>query len=214
MTLLEVIIATAILGIVVTFVMTGFSAMQSSEATDDIKLQNLDEARLLMDTVSKDIRTATYLQAGTAAFTVADVTHIQFYANLYTTTQPNLVDIAINTSNPNTPYLVETITQPDPGSNPPTFTGKGSTQQRFVGKYAVNNAANPLFTFFDSSGAQINPPTGQTALATSQLISINSVHINLSVRKSTNRSIPATTLTNTVTLPNLYYNVQPSPTPT
>ena len=47
-----------------------------------------------------------------------------------------------------------------------------------------------------------------------QLISINSVKINLSVRKSTSRAIPATTLINTVTLPNLYYVVQPSPTPT
>jgi len=218
MTVLEVIIATAILSIVVAFVMTGFSSFQSSAATDDLKLQNLDEARLLMDTVSKDIRTATYVQSGSPAFSTADVTHIIFTANLLTTTYPNQVEIYIDTTDPNTPYLVEKVRTPDPGSCATTCTYTGATGSvtttRFVGKYVTNNASNPLFTFYDSNGAQIIPPTGQTALSSTQLIQINSVKINLSVRKGTSRAIPATTLINTVTLPNLYYVVQPSPTPT
>jgi len=218
MTVLEVIIATAILSIVVAFVMTGFSAFQSSEATDNIKLQNLDEARLLMDTVSKDLRTAAYVQSGSPAFTTADVTHVVFTANLLTTTDPNQVEIYIDTTNPNTPYLVETIRTPDPGScsTSCTYTGAAgsSTTTRFVGKYVTNNSTNPLFTYYDSNGAKLIPPVGQTALSSSQLIQINSIKINLSVRKGTSRAIPATTLINTVTLPNLYYVVQPSPTPT
>lgn len=218
MTVLEVIIATAILSIVVAFVMTGFSAFQSAQATDDIKLQNLDEARLLMDTVSKDLRTATYVQAGSPAFTTADVTHVVFTANLLTTTDPNQVEIYIDTTNPNTPYLVEKVETPDPGScaTSCTYTGApGSvTTTRFVGKYVTNNSSNPLFTYYDSNGVQLIPPSGQTALSSSQLIQINSIKINLSVRKGTSRTIPSTTLVNTVTLPNLYYVVQPSPTPT
>ena len=219
MTVLEVIIATAILSIVVAFVMTGFSSFQSSAATDDLKLQNLDEARLLMDTVSKDIRTAAYVQAGSPAFTTADVTHVIFTANLLTTTYPNQVEIYIDTTVPSTPYLVEKITTPDPGSCATlcTYTGAAGsvTTTRFVGKYVTNNASNSLFIYYDSNGAQIIPPTGQTALTCpSQCLKINSIKINLSVRKGTSRAIPATTLINTVTLPNLYYAVQPSPTPT
>jgi prepilin-type N-terminal cleavage/methylation domain-containing protein len=219
MTVLEVIIATAILGIVVAFVMTGFSAFQSSEATDDLKLQNLDEARLLMDTVSKDIRTAAYVQAGSPAFTTADATHVIFTANLLTTTNPNQVEIYIDTTDPNTPYLVEKIRTPDPNSCLTLCTYNGvagsTTTTRFVGKYVTNNAGNPLFTYYDSNGAKIVPPVGQTALTCpAQCLQINSIKINLSVRKGTSRTIPSTTLVNTVTLPNLYYAVQPSPTPT
>ena len=218
MTVLEVIIATAILSIVIAFVMTGFSSFQSSEATDDIKLQNLDEARLLMDTVSKDIRTATYVQSGSPAFTLADVTHVIFTANLLTTTNPNQVEIYIDLTDPNTPYLVEKVRTPDPGSCATlcTYTGAAGsvTSTRFVGKYVTNNASNPLFIYYDANGVQITPPSGQTALSSTQLIQINSIKINLSVRKGTSRAIPATTLINTVTLPNLYYAVQPSPTPT
>jgi len=219
MTVLEVIIATAILSIVVAFVMTGFSSFQSAATTDDLKLQNLDEARLLMATLTKDIRTATLLQSGTSPFTIADVTHMQFYGNLMTTSDPNQVEIYIDTTNPNTPYLVEKMTTPDPGTGgtsgfPPAYTGRGTTTTRFVGKYVVNDSSNPLFTYFDSNGHQLIPPTGQTALSAAQLIKVNSIGINLSVRKSTSRAVPPTTLISSVTLPNIYYNVGPSPTPT
>ena len=40
--------------------------MQSAATTDDIKLQNLDEARTLMDNMTKDIRTATLLPVPSA----------------------------------------------------------------------------------------------------------------------------------------------------
>ena len=52
-TLTEVVIVTAILSIVMTFVTAGFVSMQSAATTDDIKLQNLDEARQLMDNMTR-----------------------------------------------------------------------------------------------------------------------------------------------------------------
>lgn len=217
-TVMEVIITTAILSVVVTFVTSGFVSMQSAATTDDIKLQNLDEARQLMDTMTKDIRTATLLpvQTATSPFTVADRSAMQFYANLLTTGSANRVDLYIDSTNPNAPRLIEKITPPDANSNPPTWAPGGTPAIRYVGQYVVNGTGiytTPLFQYYDSNGVLLVPPVGQTALDPTQFPSIAAVQVTLSVRKSTNRAIPATTLMNRVTLPNVYYSVEASPTP-
>jgi type II secretory pathway pseudopilin PulG len=218
-TLTEVVMVTAILALVVTFVTSGFVSMQSAATTADIKLQNLDEARTLMDNMTKDIRTATLLPipSATSPFTLADQSSMQFYANLMTTGSPNRVDLYVDSTNPNAPRLIEKLTPPKPGSNPPTWIPTGGTPAvRYVGQYVVNGTGiytTPLFTYYDSSGTQLTPPVGQTMLDPSQFPSIASVKVTLSVRKSTSRAIPATTLVNQVTLPNIYYSVDASPTP-
>jgi type II secretory pathway pseudopilin PulG len=218
-TITEVVIVTAILAIVMTFVTAGFVSMQSAATTDDIKLQNLDEARTLMDNMTKDIRTATLLPvpSATSPFTLADVNKMQFYANLMTTGSPNRIDLYVDPTNPNAPRLYEKVTPPTPNSNPPNWTPGGTPFTRYVGQYVVNGTSaqypTPLFQYFDRSGVQLNPPVGQTALDPSQFASIYSVLVTLAVRKSTQRAIPATTLVNQVTLPNIYYSVDVSPTP-
>ena len=218
-TLTEVVIVTAILAIVMTFVTSGFVSMQSAATTDDIKLQNLDEARTLMDNMTKDIRTATLLPVPSAVspFTKADVNSMQFYANLMTTGSPNRVDLYVDYSNPNSPRLFEKLTPPTPNSNPPNWSPGGTPFTRYVGQFVVNGTSSkyptPLFQYFDSSGVLISPPVGQTALDPSQFAKIYSVLVTLSVRKSTQRSIPASTLVNQVTLPNIYYSTDVSPTP-
>jgi type II secretory pathway pseudopilin PulG len=218
-TVTELVIVTAILSIVLTFVTAGFVSMQSAATTDDIKLQNLDEARQLMDNMTKDIRTATLLPvpSATSPFTKADVNAMQFYANLMTTASPNRIDLYVDYTNPSAPRLFEKVTPPTPNSNPPNWTPGGTPVTRYVGQYVVNGTSalypTPLFQYYDRSGALLVPPSGQTALDPTQFPSIYSVLVTLSVRKSTQRSIPATTLVNQVTLPNIYYSVDVSPTP-
>ena len=121
MTLTEVVMVTSILAVVMGFVMTGFVSMQSAATTADIKLQNLDEARVLMDNMSKDIRTATLLPnpGATSPFTLADQSSMTFYANLMTTAAPNRVELYVDSTNPNAPRLIEKLTPPDPASGPP-----------------------------------------------------------------------------------------------
>src|SRR5262249_62293862 len=121
-TLTELVIVTAILSIVMTFVAAGFVSMQSAVATDDIKLQNLDEARTLMDNMTKDIRTATLLPvpSATSPFTIADVNKMQFYANLMTTGSPNRIDLYVDYTVPPSPRLIQRVTPPTPNSHPPT----------------------------------------------------------------------------------------------
>jgi type II secretory pathway pseudopilin PulG len=220
MTVTEIVMVTAILALVMSFVMRGFVSMQSAVAIDDIKLQNLDEARTLMDNMTKDIRTATLLPvpSATSPFTLADQSAMQFYANLMTTQQPNRVDLYVDSTNPNAPRLIEKLTPPDPGTNPPVWSNppKGTPAVRYGGQYVVNGTGiytTPLFTYYDASGTQLVPPVGQTYLSSTQFASISSVRVTLSVRKATSRAIPATTLVNQVTLPNIYYSVDASPTP-
>ena len=124
MTLTEVVMVTSILAVVMGFVMSGFVSMQSAATTADIKLQNLDEARTLMDNMTKDIRTATLLPvpSATSPFTDAEQSKMQFYANLMTTGMPNRVDLYVDTTNPNAPRLIEKLTPPDPGTNPPVWS--------------------------------------------------------------------------------------------
>ena len=67
---------------------TLYSWMFSSQNTvldTSERLRNLDEARTLMATMTKDIRTAVRTEAGTSPFLVADKENSSFYANLDTT---------------------------------------------------------------------------------------------------------------------------------
>jgi hypothetical protein len=117
------------------------------------------------------------------------------------------VDLSIDTTVPTAPMLVEKVTAPDPGSNPPTFTTQ-SPVTRLVGRYVTNTTANPLFTFYDATGTAMTAPvTG------SNLLAIRQVGINLQVRKSVQEYLPSTTLTTTVSMPNVYYNIVASPSP-
>ena len=78
---------------------TLYSSMYSSQNTvldTSERLRNLDEARTLIVTITKDIRTAVRTEAGTSPFLKADKEEVVFYANLETTAAPKLVRIFID----------------------------------------------------------------------------------------------------------------------
>ncbi len=207
MSIVELVVAMALMGLIMTFIIAGFASFQNQTTSEDLRLQNLDDARVIMDAVSKDIRTATMLTAGTAPFVVADSTHVTFYGNLNTTTGPKKIDLSIDTTNPSAPVLVEKVQAADPGSNPPTYTTQ-TPVTRLVGKYVTNNSSSPLFTFYDSQGNALAAP-----VSSANRLTISQVGITLQVRKSVNVYLPATTLVTKVSMPNVYYNVQESPSP-
>jgi hypothetical protein len=205
-------VSLTILSIVLAAVIQGFISMQFAATGADLRLQNLDQARVLMDTVSKDLRTAAVLQAGTPPFTLAAGTHVTFYANLYTTTAPSRVDIYVDGTDPKAPKLIESVTPADPNSDPPTYLTQ-PPKVRLVGEYVANAPTNPIFRFYDVNQVEItNGPPG-TALTSDQMLQIRSVGITLSIRKSTHLTVKPTTLVNRVGLPNVFYSVQASPTP-
>lgn len=209
--LVEMVIVTAVLGVVLAIAFGGFSAMSIESSGADARLQNLDEARVLMANTTRDLRTATPLTSGTSAFLLADAREVKFYANLDMSVKvgatygPNIVRLYINTSNPAQPYLVEELTKPDATSVPPAWTYSGAPAVRFVGKYVVNSGTQPIFTYYDSAGAVLGP----TPLSAANMLAIKAVGVQFVVRRSASNYLPPTTVVNRVTLPNIYY--QPAP---
>jgi Tfp pilus assembly protein PilW len=196
--LVEVMVTVALMAMVMATVFGEFDSSQTAVMNTGTRLQNLDEARVLMAAVSKDVRTAVRLQAGTSPFTIADKNTATFYANLDTTAAPQLVHIYVDA----TSELVEQVTPADVGSVAPNYTYTGTPHVRFVGRYVANNTNSPIFTYLDDT----DTPLTNYPLNSTDLLAVHSVRITLEVRKSTFASIDPTTLVNQVRLPNLDYN--------
>jgi type II secretory pathway pseudopilin PulG len=204
-TLFEVIAVTTILGIVLAMVYTGISSAGQALGGTEKRLANLDEARVLMAVATKDIRTATRLQAGTAPFATANKREVIFYANLNNNgasgsvvdNGPRRVRIFVDSNS----QLIEEVTKPSATSVPPNYTYTGTPTRRFVGRYVANTAAQPIFRFYDDDGTELTP----APLSAANLLAVNSVEITLAIRRSTTFPIANTTLVNTVRLPNVDY---------
>jgi hypothetical protein len=128
---------------------------------------------------------------------------VTFYANLLpnpTVLAPRQIHIYVDSKS----QLVEEVKAPDASSVAPNYTYVDPANEptvRFVGRYIANDAAQPVFTYLDDTGAALTP----TPLGAQNLLAIDSVRINLMIRKSPNRGVDFTTLENTVRLPNMDY---------
>ena len=197
--LLEVVATLLLMGIVMAAV---FAAMAStSKATEGTgaRLRNLDEARVLMATTSKDVRTAVRLSAGTSPFVLADGNEAIFYANLDTTGAPKRVRIYIDSQN----RLIEQVWEHDPASTAPNYTYTTTTPKlRMVGRYVANDSSRPIFTYVDASDNALGP----TPLSATNRLAIKAVRIELVVYRTSAFNDNATTVVNRVRLPNVDYN--------
>jgi hypothetical protein len=210
--MLEVVSVLLILGLVLgTLYSTMFSSQKTVLDTNE-RLRNLDEARTLMATVSKDVRTAVRTEAGTSPFLVADVSNAWFYANLETTGAPRLVRIRVDGQD----RLFEEVWTHDPASVAPQYQYDGKSYRelpdscdpprctvRLVGHFVANTAAEPLFTYVADDGSTIAAPMSGTDSA---LLSIKAVAIELRVKRDSKRDVNTTVIRNQVRLPNLEYN--------
>lgn len=207
----EMVIVTAILGLVVAVAIGAFVTVQRHVANQDIRLENLDEGRVMMSTLSKSVRTATILTGGTSPFVIADGNKMKFYGNLDTTGAPNLIEIYVDATNPTAPVLIEKLTPPDqPITDPPSYNN-GPTKVRFVGRYVTNGPGTPMFSYYDLDGQSVGTPG--VPLTDAEKILVRSVGIDLHVRKATAQAIPSTDIVTRVRLPNVFFSVGSSPTP-
>jgi type II secretory pathway pseudopilin PulG len=229
--LVELVVVISLLSLILTFVTQGFVSMQNASVGESLRLQNLEEARVLMDSVAKDLRTGTRLSSTTSPFDVSGVpaagfgnpapyagkTEVWFYANLTLATGtptpcPDVVHLYVDTA-ANPPVLKEQTLPANAGGAPPSCTYTGAYATRLVGKYIANPASSPVFTYYydDATGTPTAfLPTALPLSAANRLL-VNAVGITLSIRQSTNYTVPYTTLVNRVRLPNVDYNPLPSP---
>ena len=196
--LVELMMTVFLIGVVMAAVTAGTFSAQKAIAGADLRLQNLDQARTLMASLTKDVRTAVRLTAGSSPFTVADKNHAVFYANISTNSAPKKVDLSIDASS----RLIETVWTADVGTVAPNYTYTGTSTVRLVGRYVANTVAKPLFQYLDISGN----PLANTPLNATDLLAVRAVQITLIVKKSTATPLNATSLVNRVRLANLDYN--------
>jgi hypothetical protein len=201
---LELMCVLLLMTIVLGTVFEAIVSVEKATSGTGARLQNLDEARVLMATVSRDVRTAVPLNAGASPFVIADANEIEFYGNLDTTAAPKLVHIYIDSKH----QLIEQVQDPDsPTRNPnqllPPYTYTTKTPVlRMVGRFVANNGANPIFTYLDATGTAMTP----VPLSTTTSASVHDVGLNLTVYKTSPFNQNATTLKDQVRLPNIDYN--------
>ena len=73
-TLIELVVVCSVMTVILGFVTRTLVVMQNASTGSSLRLQNLDEARVLMDLVSKDIRTAGRMTPTTSPFDVTACT--------------------------------------------------------------------------------------------------------------------------------------------
>jgi prepilin-type N-terminal cleavage/methylation domain-containing protein len=201
LTLIELMMASALLSLVLAAAGAALASYQRTAASSDIRLENLTEAQAIMDVVSRDIRTATRPTAGASPFITAANNEVRFYANLNTTTGPKQVRLYVDSA---TSRVIEEAIEP---AGTPPYTYTSAPKVRVVGRHFANPASQPLLTYLDDQGNVLGP----TPLTSPQRLQVHAVRIELSIRKSTNLSVRATTVRTTVRLPNVEYTPVTTP---
>ena len=202
-TLIELVVVCSVMTVILGFVTRTLVVMQNAATGSSLRLQNLDEARILMATTTKDLRTATRLQADLSPFVVANKREVKFYANLDTTSAPQLIRLYVDSNN----QLIENATKADNGSQPPLYSYTGNPKVRFVGRYVANPTSTPLFRYYDANGNELT----NVPLSNADGLAVTSVSVTYMIRKQNASNVPYTTLVNTVYLPNVFFNPIPTP---
>jgi prepilin-type N-terminal cleavage/methylation domain-containing protein len=198
-TLVELLVAMTVLAIALTLIYGAFERLGGGVEGASDRIVNLDEARLLMDTMTKDLRTAVSLSASIPAFAAADDRSVTFYGNL-NSTEPRKIEIFVDASN----RLVERVTLPT-GAAPYTAASfSGTPIVRVVGSYVSGTA--PIFKYIKTDGTEWT--ASQTPLtATSDLSSIGAVEVTIAIQKTSREFTTPTTLIDRVRLPNILNNL-------
>jgi type II secretory pathway pseudopilin PulG len=177
---MEMVVVVALLSVVLAVAFQGLTSYQDATAGNAARLRNLEEARVTMAVLTKDLRTASSF----SALAAADVTFLG-HLNTTATGPPTQVRLYVDLQG----RLLEAVTQPDnPTASPITYTGPPVT--RTVGEGLVNGGS--LLDFRDAADS----PTTVAA-------EVSSVVVTLSVDLPAPVDVPATVLTSRVFLPNI-----------
>lgn len=199
-TIIETLIVVIILSIVLAVLYKGLDGMQLATQGSEERLVNLEEARVMMATVTKDLRTAARLDSGTSPFVLAGAREMIFYANLGNTSGPSKVRIYVDAEN----RLIEQVTPPDAGSAP-NYTYTGTALNKAVSSFVVPSLPIFKYQYFNNSTLAFTD-LSTVPLSQPDRDKVQSVEITISMQKPSAINTPATTLVNRVRLSNVYFN--------
>jgi prepilin-type N-terminal cleavage/methylation domain-containing protein len=225
LSLTEMLVTMLIFGVVLAAVTTLTIGFTRANAQSISRQDQIDSGRVVVETMSKTLRTAVMPSQLTTtctlctqdAFVVGKDFSVQFYANINNpgnTIGPSRVTYTLMTSGPSAGALVEKIQKPD--SNLPSATGyvycdaevaaagsacKKRLKTRTVARGVQSTGSGPIFTYYDGTGARLAPPANGT-LTGSQLSNVLAVELVVSVQAQNGTRVDPTTYIQRVTLPN------------
>lgn len=153
--------------------------------------QAVNSARVSLEHAMRDIREASYGADGSYPLLAAATSTITFYADV---NDDGVVSEIRYYLSGTTLYRGNT----DPGGNPPSYSGQSETTTLVVNNIR-NDASTPLFTYFDSDGAELSAPINVASLA--------SVKINVYTDVDPNRAPLVYLLSGSATLRNVHNNL-------
>jgi prepilin-type N-terminal cleavage/methylation domain-containing protein len=142
-TMVEMAVVVALLGLVLAMALQSVSSYQRAVVAADLRQQNLEQARVVMAVLTKDLRTATEL----TAISASDVT-FRGLLNTAATADPSTIQLDADSGS-----LVEVVTPATTGATPVSRT---------VGRGLVNTGN--LFSFRDSSDSVTTTRTAVTSV--------------------------------------------------
>jgi Flp pilus assembly pilin Flp len=182
-TVVEMTVVVALLAVVLAMAFEGLTSFQAATAGSAARLRNLEEARLIMAVLTRDLRTATTFSAPLAP---GDDVRFLGYLDTAATAPEKRIRLCVDGQG----RLLETVTplNPPPPS-PSPCTGLPTT--RVVGEGVVSTGL-PLLDFRDTLDAPTSTPA-----------EVVSVVVTLSVNLPAGTAVPATVLSSRVFLPNV-----------
>lgn len=208
LSLVEMVVVTAVLAVVLAMVQSTTITLQKDVSSNSARLDQLQQSKLAIESMSKILRTSVLpsllncsgASCDTSAFVAGDVRSVQFYANINNdsnVTGPSKVSYVVSANG----KLTESIHGPNPHAatdynyqytcTPPTA---GCVVRSRVLASNVD-VTQPMFTYYDNSGAVLSPPLNSTTLT-----AVDSIDILIKVKVS--KFVKAITVTERVTLPN------------
>jgi prepilin-type N-terminal cleavage/methylation domain-containing protein len=202
-TLVEMMIATALLSLVVGAAFSAVIVMQNAAVKTGDRFTAQSEGQTIADRITKDLRTAVAPTSTTAAFASANANDVVFYASLAdlnTGNGPTRIH-AYTSLVPGTSVYVfhEDATQPDIGGTPGNYAYSGTVVNRLDGQYL--DTTQPIFTYWRADGTQITPLPITTM---AELRSIDAVAVTLRIRVRPNA--PTVVISNRIHVRNVDYN--------
>jgi type II secretory pathway pseudopilin PulG len=227
MTLVEVLVVVALLGVVLAMAQGAVSFTQRTVSDDLARNDQSSQARVAVGTMTRHLRTAilpkqldaTCTGCDVAAFISGDAQRVAFYANhdndysvaipagTYTRRGPSKVSYVLSGG-----VLTETLQRPNlhlPDDYNFTYCAPGPSctiQTRVIAR-GVPSGTN-IFTYYANDGSQVAIPLES---ATSRLKAVDSIDIVLSVKSSPRAK--ASTVATRIALPNADSLVQATPEP-
>lgn len=222
-TIVEVVTSVFILGIVLAAVQGTLIMTQRTVGANLTRVDQAVQGKNAMEAITRNLRTAvlpsqlngTCTGCDLAAFLRAEPYRVQFYANV--NNDGNVIGPSrITYERQSNGELIETIQPPNPHA-PTDYNyqyctpGTSGCLVKIRTLASGVEGASPLFTYYNRDGVRIG--TGSGALTAAELATVDSVDVFVAVKQSPNSTVPATSFTSRVSLPNADAIPQPTTSP-